>query len=194
MPTRRVVRVGFATLAASFVTAGLVAGFGSRLAMFAIRLLNDSHNGETTHAGAVVGAWTFDGTLALVIESLFFAPVMFVIYLVVRPILPTRLRTRVLTSAAFASVVGAPMVIDPTNYEYYRYTSPRVALAMFVVLLPTSGALLSLLAERWSGGGRPQRPRRRSVDIVWSGIVVALTALPLAHDVRMVQSIWSHLV
>lgn len=163
--------------------------------MFAIRLLNDSHNGETTHAGAVVGAWTLDGTLGLVVESLFFfAPPMFVLYLLVRPILPSRLPTRVLTSAAFATIVGMPMTIDPSNYEYYRYTSPRVALGMFVVLLPISGALLALLAERWSGGGRAQRPRRRAVDITWTGVVVALTALPLAEDVRMVRSIWSQLV
>ena len=161
--------------------------------MFAVRLLNDSHNGETTHEGAVVGSWTLEGTVDLLVEGLFVAPPMFVAYLVVRPILPTRRRTRVLTSAAFATVVGVPMAIDPTNYEYYRYTSPRVALGMFVVLLPISGALLSFLAEWWIGGER-RRPGWRALDLAWSGVVMALTALVLVEDLRMVRSIWTHLV
>ena len=195
MSSSRWLRVGSATLVAAFVTAGFVAGLGARLAMFAIRLLNDSHNGETTHAGAVVGVWTLEGTIGLVLEGIvFFASPMFVAYLFVRPILPTRRRTRVLTSAAFATVVGLPVAIDPTNYEYYRYTSPRVALAMFVVLLPISGALLSFLAERWIGGARPRRPRWRALDLAWSGVVVALTARVLVEDLRMVRSIWTHLV
>lgn len=99
-----------------------------------------------------------------------------------------------LVSAAFATIVGVPMAIDPTTYEYDRYTSARVALAMFVVLLPILGALLSFLAERWSGNGVLRRPHPRAVDVAWSGVVLALTGLALIGDVRKVGSIWSHVV
>ncbi|MBA2529604.1 MAG: hypothetical protein H0V19_06510 [Euzebyales bacterium] len=70
------------------VDAGAAAGLGSRLAMFAVRLLNPSHNGETTHASAEVGRITADGTLSLLTEGVFYGIPGAVVYLLVRRWMP----------------------------------------------------------------------------------------------------------
>ncbi len=162
--------------------------------MFAVRLLNGSHNGEYTHSGAVAGAWTVEGTMNLVFGALFFVPMLFVAYVAVRPVLPTRRSTRAIASAIFATAVGAPIAIDTGNYEFYRYTSPLVSMALFMALLPLAGATLSLLTERWSGGGRPTRPRPRALDIVWSFAVAAGTLLVAVADFQHFRSVSSLLI
>lgn len=162
--------------------------------MFAIRLLNGSHNGENTHDGAVVGGWTVEGTMNLVFGALFFVPLLFFVYMAIRPVLPTRRSTRAGAAAIFAIVVGTPFGIDTSNYEYYRYTSPLVSMAIFVVLLPLAGATLSLLTEWWSGNGRPARPRPRALDIAWSSAVAGVTVFVTLIDVRHFRAIWSFLV
>jgi hypothetical protein len=56
------------------MVAGAAAGLGARLAMFAIRLMNESHNGEVTHAGDYpVWQWTLEGTLEIVLTGAVFA-------------------------------------------------------------------------------------------------------------------------
>lgn len=161
------------------------------MAMFAIRLLNDSHNGESTHNGSVTGAWTIEGTMNLVLGALFFVPMLFFVYIAVRPVLPTRRSTRAGATALIVTIVGASAAIDPTNYEFYRFTSPLVSMAIFAALLPVAGATLSFLTESWRGGGRPRRPRPRALDIVWSFSVAAVTLFVAVLDVRQFGAVWS---
>jgi hypothetical protein len=173
---------GATIVGAAIFTAAVVAGLGGRLAMYLVRVANPSHNGEVTHANAITGQWTMAGTLGLVATAMFLAPVILLLYAVVRPVLPIRRWARLAASAVLFTVVGFPLTIDPESYELYRYVSPWTAIALFAALLPIGGIVMTLLAE---AGGPPRsvRVQPAAVDVVWSGLVVGLTLLVAVLDV-----------
>lgn len=150
------------------LVAGAVAGLGSRLLMYVIRLMNPSHNGEFTHANAEVGRFTLDGTLSLAIEGMFFGVPGAVVYLIVRRWIPGMGVMKGLVFGLVLLVVGAPAVLDG-NYEYFRYVSPGIAVALFSLLYPLFGMVVSMLTERL-GRGASGPPRNRA--LAWSGYVI----------------------
>ncbi|MEX2552486.1 MAG: hypothetical protein WD627_05760 [Actinomycetota bacterium] len=150
------------------MVAGAVAGLGSRLVMYAIRLMNSSHIGEFTHANSEVGRFTLDGTLALAIEGMFFGVQGAVVYLIVRRWIPGVGVIKGLLFGLVLLVVGAPAVLDG-NYEYFRFVPTWVAVALFSLLYPLFGVVVSPLTERLGrGASGPPRNRR----LAWSGYVV----------------------
>jgi hypothetical protein len=166
------------------LVAGAVAGLGSRLVMYVIRLMNPSHNGEITHANAEVGRFTMEGTLSLAIEGMFFGVPGAVFYLIVRRWIPGLGVMKGLVFGLVLLVVGAPAVLDG-NYEYFRYVSEWIAVALFSLLYPLFGVVVSPLTERL-GRGASGPPRNRSLarfgylllggTLVW-GLVNSLAAL-----------------
>lgn len=181
------VRLAASGLVAGMV-AGAVAGLGSRLAMFVIRLLNPSHNGETTHAHAEVGSVTAEGTLTLVSEGMFYGLAGGVLYLLVRRWMPGSGLGKGLAFGVFLLVVGAPVVLDG-NYEYFRYVSTWVSVSLFALLYPLYGLVVSPLTERL-GRGTKGLPRNRMV--AWGGylMVGAVAALSIARDFVMLRDVF----
>jgi hypothetical protein len=150
------------------MVAGAIAGLGARLAMYVIRLMNTSHNGEFTHANAEVGRFTFDGILSLAIEGMFFGIQGALVYLIVRRWVPGVGAIKGLLFGLVLLVVGAPAILDG-NYEYFRYVSTWVGVALFALLYPLYGVVVSPLTERLGRGtAGPPRDRR----LAWSGYLI----------------------
>ena len=166
------------------VVAGAVAGLGARVAMWVVRLMNDSHNGEVTHANSAVGQWTLDGTMNLVITgALIFGLPGVVLYLLVRRLLPGPLVVRGVAYGAVVLAVGFSGFVQDNEYEYDRYVSPAAALPLFMALFPLYGVVLVQVAERL-GRGSLEPPRLRLVRV---GGRVLLVVLLLAGTADIVS-------
>lgn len=167
----RGVRAGLRLLGAALVggiVAGGVAGLGARLVMFAIRLLNPTFNGATTHAGSEIGRWTLEGTLALVTEGAFMGISGGLLYLLVRRWVPGTGWRKGLAFGALLLVLGGPLVIDG-DFEFFRYVSPWISVGLFALLFPLYGLVISPLTERLARRV-PGPPRNRLVR--WTGYAV----------------------
>jgi hypothetical protein len=140
-------RVG-AALGAGIVAGG-VTGLGARLAMFVIRLQNDSHNGEVTHELATVGRVTLEGTVNLIVQGMVYGVAGVVVYVAVRRWMPGRGVVKGVAFGLFLLVVFGQALLDG-NYEYFRYVSPVQAVLLFAALYPLFGAVVGLLTERWT--------------------------------------------
>ena len=166
-------RLAAAAVAAG-IGGGLVGGVGARLAMFVVRVLNPSHNGEVTHANAEVGRWTLDGTLGLVADALATGALAGIAYLLVRAALPRR--SWVWRGLAFGGLVLAAfgrVVLEP-DYEYVRYVDPAVSVGLFAALFPLHGVTVAAIADRVA----PLGPGR--LGLSWPRHLVQLVLLLVA--------------
>ena len=176
-----------ATFAAGMVAGG-AAGLGARGAMLVIRLLNSSHNGENTHADAIVGQVTFHGTVSLVVQGMIFGVPGALVYLVVRPWVPGRGLVKGLVFGLLLLVVAGPIVLDG-NYEFFRYVRPWQAVLLFAALYPLFGAVLGFLAERWTT--RPQGPpRNRAVAVAGWSVLTALVVRAAVTDYAGLRDVY----
>lgn len=168
--------------------AGAVAGLGARLAMLVVRLLNGSHNGEATHANAVVGRITAGGTLTLVIEGLFYGVPGAIVYLLVRRWLPGHGVRKGLAYGFFLLIVAGSTVLDG-NYEFFRYVSTWVSVGLFALLFPLYGIVVAPLTERLGHGaqGPPHNP-----VVAWSGYVIigAVLVRSIGRDYVMLRDVF----
>lgn len=172
----------------SGIVAGALAGLGSRVAMFVIRLMNPSHNGETTHASAEVGRVTADGTLSLVSQGMFYGGAGGLLYLLVRRWMPGTGLRKALAFGVFLLVVGASIVLDG-NYEYFRYVPTWLSVSLFALLYPIYGFVSSPLTE-WLGRGTKGPPRNRM--IAWGGYLIlgALAAWSVVRDFVVLRDVF----
>ena len=167
----RVARVTASGLAGGAVAGAVVGGLGSRLAMRLVGVMARSHYGEVTHQNAVVGETTLAGTLNLVAEGVGYGVFGGIFYLLVRRWVPG---TGVVKGLAFGFgllLLAGPVVLDG-NYEYYRYIKAWQAYALFALLIPVFGTVLSLVVERLAGES-PYRPHR-VIGIAGQAILLVL--------------------
>ena len=186
---RRVLAQFGATVMAGMV-AGAVAGLGARLAMFIARLMNDSYNGQNTHASAINGQVTVSGTLSIVVTGMLFGVAGALAYLLVRRWVPGRGALKGLVFGLGLLLVGGSAVIDG-NHEFFRYTRPWLSVAMFAALYPLFGVVLAFASERWAR--RPQgRPSNTAAAVVgWAilGLVVLRGAVESYEQLRDVYHV-----
>ena len=180
---RRVLAQFGATIVAGLV-AGAAAGLGARVAMLVARLMNDSHNGENTHASAIVGQVTVSGTVSVVVEGMFLGVAGALAYLLVRRWVPGRGAVKGVVFGLGLLVVGGSAGLDG-NYEFFRYVHPWLAVAMFAALYPLFGAVLAFVCERWTK--RPQgRPSNLVVAVAgWSVLGILLVRGTMASYGRL---------
>lgn len=168
------------------VVGGAVAGVGARLAMWVIRLMNSTHDGEVTHAGYEVGRLTLSGTASLVTEGVFFGVLGGAFYLVLRPLLPRRRSwLRGLSYGLGVFVVFDEVVLDG-SYEYFRFVSTWVAVAMFAALYPLYGVVVAAVADRIAPPPLVDDGRRRSVRVA-RAVLLVLGVVGLASAVEDVR-------
>lgn len=146
--------------------AGIVGGLLSRLAMWLVKVGNDSYNGQVTHEGYEVGRLTLQGLVNLAVQGLFYAIPLGFVYAVVRWWLPGRGWQKGLWFGAWLLLWTAPAVVDVGNHEHYRYASPLRSFVLFAALIPLTSVVLAAVAERW-GRGDPSLPTNRVVR--WGG-------------------------
>lgn len=159
--------------------AGAAAGLGSRVVMYIIRSMNPSFNGQTTHAGSVVGRWTFGGTMGLVVEGMFLGVAGGMVYAVVRRWMPGRGAVKGMSFGVLLLLTGGGVVIDG-SYEFYRYVSTWVSVSLFALLFVLYGVVVAPLAE-WIGHGEQRPPRVRAIAIGGYVVIGAVAAWAAAR-------------
>ncbi len=151
------------------VVAGATAGFGSRLVMFVVRLMNPSYNGVPTHSGAEVGSITLEGTLSLAVEGAFYGVPGALLYLIVRRWMPWDGFPKGLAYGCFMLIVAGPVVLDGRNYEFFRYVPTWVSVGLFALLYPLYGLVVAPVTERLGQGARG---RPSNAAVAWCGYFV----------------------
>ena len=175
---RRVARVTASGLVGGVVAGVVVGGLGSRLVMRLVGVMARSHYGEVTHENAVVGETTLAGTLNLVTQGIGFGIFGGILYLLVRRWVPGDGLVKGLVFGVGLLLLAGTVVLDG-NYEYYRYIKPWQAYALFALLIPAFGVVLSLVAERLAGDS--PYPPNRVIGIAGSAVLLALVAFAGAN-------------
>jgi hypothetical protein len=154
-----------------FVTGAIVGGVGGRVAMLVLRLTSDpSVRGLESDDGFTIGVVSSE-TAFLVAATAFLGVVGALVYLLIRPWLPPRLRPW--TSGIVAGVMGGAVVIRPDGIDFRLLSPIPLAVAMFIALPAAYGFVLAVLVER--SFQRPVGRRWRSL----TGLALLLPLLPL---------------
>ena len=176
----RVARVTASGLVGGVVAGALVGGLGSRLVMRIVGVMARSHYGEVTHANAVVGETTLAGTLNLVAQGVGFGIFGGILYLMVRRWVPGTGVVKGLVFGIGLLLLAGTVVLDG-NYEYYRYIKAWQAYALFAVLIPAFGLVLSLVTERLAGDS--PYPRHGVIGIAGQAVLLALVLVAGANTI-----------
>lgn len=149
-----------AAVALSGAIAGiLVAGVGGRLVMRIAALLDPSARGRITEAGEVVGRFTLEGTIGLVLfVGLSGGLLVAISWSIVSPWLPTARAARRASAFVVAAALGSRFGIDGDNIDFRILDPAWLQAALFVVLAGTAGLVAAWLEPRfitrWSSPGR----------------------------------------
>lgn len=160
---------------ASGIGGGAVAGLGARLAMYAMRRMNGSHNGEMTHAGATVGRWTAGGTRDLVLLGVINGAGGGAVYLLLRRLLPGRWPVRgMLFGVLLLALVGGVFFDEQDSYEFVRYVSPAVSIGTFAGVFPLFGVTVAAIAHAIAPERPPALARWRRLAVVAGRVVLVV--------------------
>jgi hypothetical protein len=162
--------------------AGLVVGgVGGRLAMLVLRLTSDpALRGLETDDGFVIGQFSGD-TLFLLIFTAFLGLLGGLFYLVVRSLVPMRLRPGL--TAIFGGIAGGAILINPGGIDFTRLEPLNLAIALFVALPALYGVAMSRLVERLLGN---DSVLNRAGVWCWAVVVLALVPIALAGPFGMI--------
>ena len=163
------------------VFSGLLAGFlvggvGGRLAMLLLRLTSsDGVRGIESDDGFTIGRFSTE-TIFLVAATTLVGSALALVYFVVRRWLPARLRP--LQAAVFFGLVGGALVIEPHGVDFTLLDPLWLAVALFVALPATYGALMVFLAERRLAGSTTVHKSHVAAAIVFV-VIGSLGVIPL---------------
>ena len=173
-------------IVAGIPTGVLVAGVGSRVAMFVLRLTSpDSVRGVTSDDGFEIGRFTFGGTYNLLVLGAVFGLIGAAAYRAVAPwLLGPRWFRRCTVAAATGAVVGS-MLIHADGIDF-RFLKPLwLAIGCFVALPAVFGVAIGAAVDRVARSPLPIGHRRWIVPLVLVGAfppaipVVLFTAVVL---------------
>lgn len=152
------------------VLVGVPAGLLGRLAMKVSAVAaGPSSQGVHTENGNVVGAFTADGTLSLVIfAGILPAVVGAILYAAVRPWFLSIARWRGVVFGAYLLALAGPVGLNPGNNDFSRFGPAPLNVAMFAALFFAVGIALVPVTE----GTRAALSRGR-VGLVALGFLIA---------------------
>lgn len=182
-PTARVIR---RSLLGGLIGGAVAGGIGSRLAMMLIAFVaGDAHAGEITEAQAIVGRFTLDGTVFLIMAGAFLGLLAGAGYIVVRRWMPGTGLQKGLAYGVFLLVAAGSATIDGDNFDFARFVSPALSILSFAVLFVLFGVIEAWIAERTPAGpARP--PANRAIALSGYALLGGLFAyggVRLAHSV-----------
>lgn len=176
---REIARGGLAGLAAGL----LIGGVGGRIVMSIAAVLNPDATGLFTENGEVVGRFTLQGTLALIVFGGLSASALgAVVWVVVSPWVPGTGARRALLTMPIAIALGSFILIESTNPDFLILTPRTVILALLVVLVALNGAAIAwldgLLERRLPHpGARPWRAAAAYGTVALLGVPMLLLVL-----------------
>lgn len=161
--------------------AGLVAGgIGSRLAMKVVALVaGAAARGRITENGNTIGDFTAEGTIFLLAFGAALGTVGGLLYVALRPWLLPAGRWRGLGFGALLLAIGRAGVIDSHNFDFTRFGSPALNVALFAALALAFGLLVAPLAD-WLDrrAPRPEPARVAQLGAPGRGALLAVLLVP----------------
>ncbi len=160
-------------LVAGILTGVIVAGAGSRLAMFVLRLTSPSSvQGRISDDGFVIGRFTLGGTYGLLLLGAFVGVLGAATYRSVAPWLLGPGWFRRLTVAASSGAVVGSMLIHDDGIDFHVLKPLWLAIGLFVAL-PAAFGLAIAAAVDWMAAAPPTNRLQR-----WVIPIVAVAAFP----------------
>jgi hypothetical protein len=166
---------------AGLVVGVVVGGIGGRLLMRVAALLEPKATGLRTENDNVIGAITFDGTLALLLfGGLFVGVIIGALWVVIRPWLPRRPLVRALVASPICVAMGTTLLIQDSNSDFLILRHNLVVVGALVGLVALVGPSM-VLAESVLDRLLPAKRRRGPaliayavIDMVGAFFVLAL--------------------
>jgi hypothetical protein len=151
-------RTALVTLAAGGASGLVAGGILGRLGMRLLALTSPSiAQGRLTDDAARVGQFTLGGSVGLALGLAVAGAVLSPVYLLVRRVLPVSRVLRVGGSALIAGAVGGALLVhDHPSFDYSILQPAWLAVALFVGVPATYGALLASVVE-WLAPPDPPR-------------------------------------
>ena len=141
-------------LLGGLVAGVLAGGLGSRLAMRIVALLAPERDqGTLTHAQAIVGDISFDGTLFLIGAGGALGLLGGLLHPAVRAWMPGRAIGRGLTFGTLLLILFGSLIIEGNNPDFRRFVPSPVSVALFASLFVLYGVLLAAIVERLDRSG-----------------------------------------
>lgn len=154
----------------------LVGGIGGRLAMLLLRVTSDELViGLTSDDGFEIGVVTAD-TFQLLLAMTMLGALNGILYVVLRDLIPDRLRLGLWT--AFAALAGGATVVHEDGVDFTLLSPRLLSIALFVLLPGAAAALVVLLVERWAR--EPAWRDRRLASLVVVASLASTFALAAA--------------
>jgi hypothetical protein len=155
-----------------------VAGIGGRIVMRLATILHEDTVGRLTEQDAVIGAITFNGTMALItFGGLGMGLMAGMIWVIVGPWIPGRGLRRASMTALAAIALGTPALIQQTNPDFVVLGYDPVVVALLVGLVAAVGFSIALV-DGWLDRSLPRAVRRVGIATT-AYIVVTLMGLIL---------------
>ena len=171
---RDIARGGLAGLIAGIV----VGGVGGRIVMSIAAVLNPTAAGLFTENGEVVGRFTAQGTLALIVFGGLSASALgAVVWVVVSPWLPANGPRRALLMMPISVAIGSFLLIESTNTDFLILGPKPVILGLLLVLVALNGAAIAWLDAALER--RLAQPGSRPARAVAGYGIVAILGLPM---------------
>ena len=178
---RDIARGGLAGLIAGLIVGGL----GGRVAMMLAARMNPGATGMFTENGELIGAFTLNGTFALMIfGGLLLGLVAGIVWVVLSPWLPASGPRRRLAAGLLAAALGSSFLVQADNLDFAILGNDAAIIAMLVLLVGLIG-----LAMAWADdvldrrlprpGGHPIRYLLAYGLITTVGLVVVPMAIGL---------------
>jgi len=167
---------GLAAVGAAGILIGVPAGLVSRAIMKVSALAGGPVvAGVHTSKGNVVGDFTADGTLALVIlAGVVPAISAALLYLAVRPWLLRLGAWRGLVLGAYGLALTGFSVLEPGNNDFVRFGPPALNIAMFAALFIAVGIAVAPITDAWLRGA--EHPSPGQVVLLGPGLLLAALA------------------
>ena len=171
---REIARGGLAGLIAGVV----VGGVGGRIVMSAVAIMSPGATGLRTENGEVVGAFTVQGTLALLLFGGLSAGALgAVVWVVVSPWIPGTGWRRALLTAPIAVALGSFILIESTNHDFRILDPIPVILGLLLTLVALTGVAIALLDGVLEL--RLPRPGPRPAGLATAYAIVAILGIPV---------------
>lgn len=169
---------------AGIPTGVVVAGIGSRLAMFLLRLTSpDSVSGVTSDDGFEIGRFTLGGSYNLLVLGAAVGVIGAAAYRAVSPwLLGPRWFERVTVAAASAAVVGS-MLVHADGIDFRLLKPLWLAIGLFVALPALFGAAIAAAVDWVARVPMPSGHRR------WIIPVVLIGAFPVVIPIVLMASL-----
>ncbi len=152
------------------ITGVLVLGLGGRLVMLASRMLHPDAVGRTTDSGNLVGAFTLEGTIGLIVfGGLLGGLAAGVLWVLTAEWMPRRWWVVGLATTA----LGSPFLIDADNRDFVILDPPAVDLLLLLMVLFAFGAVLVAVDGRLT---RRMRPSVGTTGTAGQAVVLALVS------------------